>query len=41
MKRSEAELHSERARIAEDLQEAQERLKIEVDAQVRGRRPWP
>ena len=35
MKRAEAQLHSERARIGEDLEEAQERLAAEVAAQVR------
>ncbi len=38
MKRNEAQLHSERARIAEDLEEAHERLAAEVAAQVRNPR---
>ncbi|KAK9831534.1 hypothetical protein WJX81_006588 [Elliptochloris bilobata] len=36
MKRNEAQLHSERARVAEDLEEAQERLAAEVAAQKAG-----
>lgn len=38
MKRNEAQLHTERARIAEDLEEAHERLAAEVAAQARGPR---
>ena len=34
MKRNESQLHSDRARVSEDLEEAKERLNAELAAQV-------